>query len=98
MADVGDEKEVQKKKLIAKDVENQRYADLRVVMGNKSGRRYVWYILIGTGINDLSYNPNDGDRDMNFREGHRFVGLTLRADLMAACKDLYLIMLKENEL
>ena len=97
MKDSSDEKEVQKKKLSAKDLENRRHADLRVVMGNKSGRRSIWFILEGAGLNELSYSVNEGDKAMNFREGQRNVALSLRRELLKAGKDLYRMMLQENE-
>lgn len=67
--------------------------DLKWVMADKRGRRFVWSQLEVAGIYRLSYT---GDDRTIFNEGRRSVGLKLLAEIDANCPNEYLQMLKEN--
>jgi hypothetical protein len=67
--------------------------DLRSVMGNKRGRRFVYGVLERAGVFRSSFNTNA--LTMAFNEGARNEGLVMLAKLTANCFDLYTLMMKE---
>lgn len=67
--------------------------DLKWVMSDKRGRRFVWSQLEVAGIYRLSYT---GDDRTIFNEGRRSVGLKLLAEVDQHCPNEYMEMLKEN--
>ena len=72
----------------------QEIADLRSVMSNPQGRRFVWRLLEATGVYRSSYT---GNADTYFREGARNVGLTLIRDVHEHCFDLYVEAMNERK-
>jgi hypothetical protein len=68
--------------------------DLKRVMGNKPGRRFVYGLLERAGVWRLSFHTNA--LQMAFNEGNRNEGLALLAKMMAHCPDLHAQMLKEH--
>lgn len=69
-------------------------ADLRWVMSDQRGRRFVWRQLAVAGIYRPSYT---GDDRTIFNEGQRNVGLHLLSAITEHCPDEYLQMLKEHQ-
>lgn len=68
--------------------------DLRLVMSQQGGRRFVWRYLDRMGMWRSSFT---GDRQgTDFREGMRNIALMLWADLIKACPELLLRMQEEN--
>jgi hypothetical protein len=68
--------------------------DLRLVMSQQGGRRFVWRYLDRAGLWRSSFT---GDREgTDFREGMRNVALMLWADLQKACPEYLLRMQEEN--
>lgn len=68
--------------------------DLKWLMANRRGRRFVLSILERAGVWRLSFNPNA--LQMAFNEGTRNEGLALVKKLTTHCPDLYTQMLKEQ--
>lgn len=69
--------------------------DLKWVMSNKRGRRFVFRLLERAGVFRLSFNTNA--LSMAFNEGQRNEGLRLTAQIHAECPDRYTEMLKESK-
>ncbi len=69
-------------------------ADLKWVMSDQRGRRFVWRQLAVAGIYRPSYT---GDDRTIFNEGQRNVGLHLLSAITEHCPDEYLQMLKEHQ-
>lgn len=69
--------------------------DLKWVMQNKRGRRFVRGILERAGVWRLSFHTNA--LQMAFNEGSRNEGLALLSKLMEHCPEFYSQMLKEHK-
>jgi hypothetical protein len=69
--------------------------DLKWLMSNKRGRRFVARMLERAGVWRLSFNTNA--LTMAFNEGTRNEGLRLLAQITAHCPDRYTEMLKESK-
>ncbi len=79
-----------------KQVENLRQEeinDLRSVMKNKGGRRFICKLLDDTGIFKLSFT---GNSQTFFNEGQRNIGLMLTHRLQEHCLEDYLLMQREK--
>lgn len=68
--------------------------DMKWLMSNKRGRRFVWRLLDQAGVWRLSFNTNA--LTMAFAEGQRNAGLRLLAQITAECPERYSEMLKES--
>lgn len=68
--------------------------DLKWLMADKRGRRFMWRLLERTGIYRSSFT---GNSETFFREGERNVGLAVMADLMDFCPERYAQMIKEQK-
>lgn len=85
----------------AKAAEEERLAkekeqnDLRWVMSNKQGRRFMWRLLSEAGVFRLSFNTNNAT--MAFNEGYRSAGLKQLNEIMEACPERYTDMLNEQK-
>lgn len=69
-------------------------ADLKWLMSNKRGRRYIWRLLDQTGVFRLSFNTNA--MTMAFAEGNRNFGNRTLAMIHTLCPEHYQSMVKEN--
>lgn len=68
--------------------------DLKWVMSNKRGRRYIWRLLAASKVFHQTFDTNA--MKMAHNEGRRAMGLTLLNELMALCPENYDLMLKEQ--
>lgn len=68
--------------------------DLKWVMSNKRGRRFVARLLDRAGVWRSSFSTNA--LSMAFSEGQRNEGLRLLADITTRCPDRYQEMLQES--
>ncbi len=68
--------------------------DLKWLMSNKRGRRFVTRLLEQAGVYRLSFNTNA--LTMAFNEGTRNEGLRLLAQINEHCPKRYIEMLKEQ--
>ena len=69
--------------------------DLKWLMSNKRGRRFVFRVLERAGVGRLAFNTNA--LSMAFNEGQRNEGLRLMANITAHCPDRYTEMLEESK-
>lgn len=69
--------------------------DLKWLMSNKRGRRFVFRLLERAGVWRLSFSTNA--LSMAFNEGARNEGLRLTAQMTTHCADRYTEMLKESK-
>lgn len=69
--------------------------DLRWVLNDKRGRRFLWKTLSGCNAFHSGFSENQAI--MAFTAGKREVGLKLLAQINTASKDAYLLMIKENQ-
>lgn len=69
--------------------------DLKWLMSNKRGRRFVYRLLERAGVWRLSFNTNA--LTMAFNEGTRNEGLWLLAQITLHCPDRHAEMLKEQK-
>ena len=78
----------------AKLVEQQRREIVTGIMLVAPGRSWMCDILESCHIFATSYN--DVSLRMAFMEGQREVGIRLLTDIMAACPDQYILMMRER--
>lgn len=84
--------------LTAEEERRQRereQSDLRFVMGNKQGRRFMWRLLSRAGVFQSSFNTNNAV--MAFNEGNRNGGLQQLTEIMETCPERYTEMLAEQK-
>lgn len=84
--------EAEERALMASQIEID---DVKWLMSNKRGRRFVARLLERAGVWRLSFNTNA--LTMAFNEGTRNEGLRLLAQITAHCPDRYTEMLKESK-
>jgi hypothetical protein len=70
--------------------------DLKWVMSNVKGRRFMWRLLGQTGLYKTSYRPDRQPHDVLFMEGQRNIGLTLLGELDSTCPERYAEMMEER--
>ncbi len=70
----------------------QTAEDLKWIMSDKRGRRFMWGLLSRAGVYRSSFT---GNSETFFREGMRNLGLMYVNDLHASCPDRYYAMVKE---
>ena len=68
--------------------------DLKWIMSNKRGRRYIWKVLGFAGVYRTSFT---GNSSTFFNEGMRNVGLRIVQEIHDVCPDHYLTMMKEGK-
>lgn len=91
----GDSRQVKDGKIKEEIRRDDELNDLRSILSNKEGRRFVWGLLTQCGVFKVSYVGNANDTIFN--EGKRNIGLKLLQDVTTANPDLYLKMAKESE-
>jgi hypothetical protein len=84
--------EAEERALMASQIEID---DVKWLMSNKRGRRFVARLLERAGVWRLSFSTNA--LTMAFNEGTRNEGLRLLAQITAHCPDRYAEMLKESK-
>lgn len=67
---------------------------IRAMMGTTQGRLWFWDILTSCHVGATSFSSDS--LVMAFSEGERNIGLRIQAQLLAACPDRYIEMLREN--
>lgn len=69
--------------------------DLRYVMSNKQGRRFMWRLLSRAGVYQSSFNVDP--HVTAFNEGSRNAGLQQLNEIMETCPERYTEMLAEQK-
>lgn len=88
-----DEAVVAERRRKDKDARKQELADLRWLMGQPQGRRFMWRVLERAGVYKTSFTGNSATF---FNEGKRDMGLWALATVMEACPEQFLSMTQEN--
>jgi hypothetical protein len=70
----------------------QELLDIDTLMSTPAGARFIWRLLQITGVDRISFSSDP--LMMAFKEGHRNIGLRLTADLMEACPEKYINMMR----
>ena len=78
----------------AKVQEQQRKEDVNGIMSVEPGRKWMCELLEHCHIFSTSYS--DVTARMAFMEGQREVGILLLTDIMGACPDQYVLMMRER--
>jgi len=94
MYDAGNKKDVRRLEKQAKLEEQQRKEIVTGIMSVAPGRRWICELLEHCHVFATSYS--DVGNRMAFMEGQREVGLMLLADIMSACPDQYILMMRER--
>ena len=76
------------------EARKQELKDVKDLMASKAGHRFIWRVLARAGI--FRSNPIEDHAAMSCREGQRQLGLMIFADIMEACPETYLKMIKTN--
>ena len=74
-------------------IAEQRRDDLKAVLNDEQGRRYLWALLSDCGVFVTTYR---GSSEGIFLEGRRAVGCALLAEIVEADSRLYLLMQAEG--
>jgi hypothetical protein len=88
-----DEQKVKHATLIDKNKRDTELTDIRNLLANKWGRRFVWRLLDKTGQYRTSFT---GNSTTFFNEGQRNIGLWLVDEVLLADTKQYLLMISEN--
>lgn len=72
----------------------QELSDLKWLMGNKQGRRFMWRLLETAGVFRTSFT---GNSTTFFNEGMRNMGLKQLNDVHEACPERYVEMVREHK-
>ena len=75
--------------------QQQTEADIKWLMADPRGRRFMWSQLAAARLFHSSFNPDV--MQMAFNEGNRNSGIRLTATLLQHCPDLYHTMTQENQ-
>ena len=76
-------------------VAKQEIDDLRWLMSDKRGRRFVAWLIDAAGVHRPSIDSNTAA--MSFKEGKRWFGTLVMERMETHCFDRYLEMLKEQK-
>lgn len=87
--DAGNERDVRKAREQQRRETDEELNDLRHIMRDKAGRRFMWRLLSSCGVYQTSFT---GNSETFFREGKRSIGLEHIDKLTRACLDEYNLM------
>lgn len=93
--DSGNRRHVNKKAKVSKLRDNYDRMVLRQIMGSREGRAWIYRILyeVCHVFDTTIFDPNP--RTMACYEGQRSIGMRLQNDIMVACPERYMEMMKE---
>lgn len=93
--DLKENTEADKEKKLRDQIKAEEFVkDIRWVMGDKRGRRFIWWLLSLTGVFRISYT---GNSETYFREGMRQIGIILLDELKTNCDEFYIAMERERK-
>src|SRR5262245_18510863 len=92
--DASNRRDIREAQKQAKVAEQQRREIITGIMSFEAGRRWMHDILAGCHVFSTSFS--DAGLRMAFMEGQREVGLRLLMDIMGACPDQYITMMREQ--
>lgn len=89
---LADKEKVRKKGLQERLTRRQELVDMGILLGTRSGRRFIWRLLSECGIFRTSFT---GNNTTFFNEGRRDIGLKFLAETQEF-PDQYLLMMRES--
>ena len=87
-----DKKQVRHAKRKQESKEERQLNDVRYILNDERGRRFLWRYLNLCGVFRSSFT---GNFETYFNEGERNVGLKMLADVNEAAPEVYAVMVKE---
>jgi len=87
IAKIEAQKELDRKLLIESE-------DIKWIMSNKRGRRYIWRLITRAGVYKTSFTANSNATAFN--EGARNIGLSIISDVYDSAPESFEVMVKEN--
>lgn len=90
---VSNPEEIQKAEKREKRNRIQELEDLRWILNDPRGRRFIWRLLAICGVNRVGMT---GDKWTFFHLGERNVGVKLTAEVAEASPEAYIEMIKES--
>lgn len=94
MHNLADEQEVKKAERREKDLRKQELNDLRTVLSNVSGRRFVWRVL--TRCNSFASVFSENHSTMSYLAGKQDLGHFIMNEITEADENLLLKLMKDN--
>lgn len=93
--DAGDRVHVKERTKVLRRVEASKRTVLRQLMGSNEGRAWMYDVLTLCHVYQSAFSTNA--LSMACAEGERNIGLRILGDLMEACPERYLEMLREAQ-
>lgn len=95
MANAADTKQVKKAEFKEKDLEKQRLNDIRTVLSNASGRRFIWKLM--SKCNTFGSVYSEQPSTMAYLSGQQDLGHYVMSSIIEADENLLLKIMKENQ-
>jgi len=92
--DVGDVKQVRKRRTKAKIRRDNELEDIRVILNTPQGRRFLWRVISECGIFQTSSHASP--HGMAIKSGGKDKGLWLLSEINEADKNGYLKLIQED--
>lgn len=89
----GEPKHVKAARKAAREAQRDQDTFLQTIMSSTVGRRWMYDKLVGCHIFSTSHTGNA--LNTAFAEGERNIGLGFLNDIMQACPDYYIVMMRE---
>ncbi len=90
--DVGDPKQVKKRKTKAQLVQEEQAEQLRGILATYGGRAFIWRLLSSCGMHHAAVG---GTNDVFRSEGRRDVGLELEEEVWTVHPEMYILMMND---
>jgi|6_EtaG_2_1085325.scaffolds.fasta_scaffold02539_5 hypothetical protein len=94
VGNAADPSQVRKAKCDEEFLRDQELSDMRDILRNKEGRRYLLRTLKRCHVYKTSFT---GNSTTFFNEGKRDIGLRILADITEGSPDLYAVMMQEGQ-
>ena len=96
MTNIAKKDSVESKTKIVKSKRDQELDDLKLVLNNKSGRRFIWKLLSRCRVFGSVVNPDNPNMTF-YRAGEQDTGHYILTEIMEADPNLFLKMQKEAQ-
>jgi hypothetical protein len=93
MHNAADPKAVKERARAEKRQHEEAQADLRRLLAEPWGRRWMWGLLARSGVFESSFHPSGSQ--VYFNEGRRVIGLDLLKEIATLCPTEYVTMIEE---
>jgi len=93
VSNAADQVQVREAKIKERNLEKDVLDDIRWIMGEARGRRYMSWLMGQCGMDRLSFT---GNSETFFREGARNIGIMLKSKIDEVAPEMYIKMLTET--